>query len=397
MSGRVIFLNSPEKLEFGINYHQWAIGPKFMGMKNIPIGPSLINYSLGLTKSTIYKHFSNNFYVFKYSAKLEEFIEELDIDQLERIELSLNEFDPFLGNYPQNKDSERWLKNCLYLKQNVVELIMHKGFVSTNSVSRFSNEWEQEQQRDIAKVAKLEKERKPKQYLLCEEPLELMMAGVTTSEPETSTIEADHSSDLLSPHTKSNQLKKQITDLDVLIKQEFINFSEFNLKKSYPPNSTPLQITKYSLDKSNLLFRVLNKYTFPTDLLTELHLSFLLFQLGQLYDGYEQWKQLVILICSSFEALNQRQFYFEFIEIFNQELLDFPDDFFINGGGFLVMALNEFCTNLLEFADLGLIDRATLLVERVDRKFGWNLSISLHRTLDVLDLDEGDEDRPVIV
>jgi A1 cistron-splicing factor AAR2 len=388
--GRLLFLNSPEKLEFGINYHQWAIGPNFKGMKNIPIGPSLITYSLGLTKSTIFKHFSNNFYAFKYSAELEEFIEELDIEQLKRFELSFNEFDPYLGCYPQNKDSERWLKNYLYLKQDVVEIIMHKGFVSTNSVSRFSNEWEREQQRDIDKIAKMEKEREAKSSPLCEE---LMVADVTNSEPETTVVENDASSDLI---PQENQVTHP-TDLDFILKQEFINFSDFNLKKSYPSNATPLQITKYSLDKSNLLLRVLNKYPTPTDLLTELHLSFLLFQLGQLYDGYEQWKQLILLICSSFEALNQRQFYFEFIEIFNKEILDFPEDFFVNGGGFLVLALNEFCTNLLEFADLELIERATGLVEQVDRKFGWNLSVSLYRTLDVLDLDEGDEDRPVIV
>ena len=138
--GSLIFLNSPEKLEFGINYHQWEIGPKFKGMKHIPEGTSLIQYSLGLTKSTILKHIANNIFVFKYDAETEEFKEELDPDQLNRILLNYHEFEPFLGAYPQNKESERWQFNSKYLKPEVVMKIVHSGFITTNSVSRFSNE-----------------------------------------------------------------------------------------------------------------------------------------------------------------------------------------------------------------------------------------------------------------
>ena len=44
--GTLLLLNSPKKMQFGIDLSQWIIGEKFMGIKLIPIGIHYISFSL---------------------------------------------------------------------------------------------------------------------------------------------------------------------------------------------------------------------------------------------------------------------------------------------------------------------------------------------------------------
>ncbi|KAI8854636.1 A1 cistron-splicing factor [Chytridium lagenaria] len=86
-----------------------------------------------------------------------------------------------------------------------------------------------------------------------------------------------------------------------------INFTVIDLKRSFPVNSSPDQIMKYSLDKSFLLRSILN-LEYKNDykmLLGELQLAFLLLLVGQVYDGLEQWKTIIQLLSNSPEAMSQ--------------------------------------------------------------------------------------------
>ena len=115
-----------------------------------------------------------------------------------------------------------------------------------------------------------------------------------------------------------------------------INFTEMNLKRSFPDGASGVELTKYSLDKSYLLETLLQKkykggenlfissrergfvFTLRADyreVLGELQLSFIIFLIGQVYDGLEQWKNLVQLVCQSDEALDKHAstLYMEFL------------------------------------------------------------------------------------
>ena len=43
--GTLLLLNSPKKMQFGIDLSQWVIGEKFMGIKLIPIGIHYVSFS----------------------------------------------------------------------------------------------------------------------------------------------------------------------------------------------------------------------------------------------------------------------------------------------------------------------------------------------------------------
>ena len=44
--GVLLFLDAPLHLQFGIDNITWTVGDKFKGIKLIPLGTHIINYSL---------------------------------------------------------------------------------------------------------------------------------------------------------------------------------------------------------------------------------------------------------------------------------------------------------------------------------------------------------------
>lgn len=97
--------------------------------------------------------------------------------------------------------------------------------------------------------------------------------------------------------------KKPLVKID---DTEWINFTEIEMRKSFPSGSDPKMISKYSIDKSHLLRKTISEnYRVPTDIIGELQISFLLFHYGQLYDGFEQFKVLTNLLCNCEEAITE--------------------------------------------------------------------------------------------
>jgi A1 cistron-splicing factor AAR2 len=87
-------------------------------------------------------------------------------------------------------------------------------------------------------------------------------------------------------------------------KEYRLHFTQFDLKKSFPEQCQGSELTKYARDKSYLLLKILKK---NPGVIGELQLSFLIFIVGQVYDGFEQWKQLILLFCFSLEALENKE------------------------------------------------------------------------------------------
>ena len=82
-------------------------------------------------------------------------------------------------------------------------------------------------------------------------------------------------------------------------------FTDINLHKSYPVLSNAQEKTKYSIDKSYLLSTLSKTLTMKHFLIAELQLSFLLFLIGNVYDGFCTWKNLICLFCQCEEQLTK--------------------------------------------------------------------------------------------
>lgn len=226
-----------------------------------------------------------------------------------------------------------------------------------------------------------------------------------------------------------------------------INFTPIDYKRSFPPSSSPSEITKYSLDKSYLLRTLISReYGGRSDnLLGEMELAFLVFLLGQVYDGLEQWKVLVMILCSCEEEMMRGKGLTIFVEfagelslvefvrsrilpiliiynisgIITHQLAECPRDFFdsdLTAENFLRSCLGRFVRtvrdNQAETSPV-LVDAVEGLVAFVRDTFKWDLGESGEEELGrgdrgeylpvvvgaggVEEDDEDDEYAPVVV
>ena len=127
--GTLLLLNSPKKMQFGIDLSQWIIGEKFMGIKLIPIGIHYISFSLSEENNA----FKQGFFIEieegknkckniirEWSTKYETFIKINDeMNKNYSIGLDNLDFDQFLGNYPYEQ-IQNWKDLTNFLNKNII-------------------------------------------------------------------------------------------------------------------------------------------------------------------------------------------------------------------------------------------------------------------------------------
>jgi A1 cistron-splicing factor AAR2 len=170
-----------------------------------------------------------------------------------------------------------------------------------------------------------------------------------------------------------------------------------------PANCSAAERTFHMLDKSFALDSFIEQRFGGdvTGLLGELQYSFVVFLVGQSFAGFEQWRKLVILICSSRTAVLQRPgFYYEFVATLHVQLDNAPTEFFddpLVGNNFLVPMVAQLLENVLDVGDAVSSDppmfvklhrRVRLFKDAVEKRFGREFSAN--------DAD-ADEDGPTIV
>ncbi|RIA96054.1 A1 cistron-splicing factor [Glomus cerebriforme] len=307
----LLFLNAPEGMEFGIDFNSWKIGPKFKGMKLIPPGLHFVFYSTsnkfgtsGL-KTGFFKFYESKELVIKYwDHTLEDFKNESDSEQVERLNSDIRQFDPFLGPYPFSPPTnwQKWIHLTSLITSRLISVIL---------------------------------------------PNEGRVANISSS-----TVDEE---ELL----KLNDLKYQENDT--------IFFTKFDLRKSWRPGATGQEVTKYSQDKSWLLSELLNK-VYNNDykeLLGELQLAFVCFLIAENYAGFIQWKNLVQLICSCQEELEKYAdtLFTDFLDVLKCQLEECPRDFFHNivtEDNYLAHVLKNFRRNILEASSMDAIPQQSL-------------------------------------
>lgn len=159
-----------------------------------------------------------------------------------------------------------------------------------------------------------------------------------------------------------------------------IHFSQFDMRQ-YPEGATPQEVTKYSMDPTFCLSQLLHT-TFKDNeigMLGEIQFAFICFLTGQVYDGFEQWKKLVALLCLCDEAMSKHpELYEQFITVLHYHLAEVPEDFFVDivsKDNFLTTHLQVFFTNLTDSnAPVSLKSKARRFQHHLTKKFKWDFS-----------------------
>lgn len=324
--GTLLLLNSPKKMQFGIDLSQWVIGEKFMGIKLIPVGVHYISFSLSEENNAFKQGFfieieegknkSKNM-IREWSSKYETFIKLSDeMNKNYSIGLDNLDFDQFLGNYPYEQ-IQNWKDLTNFLDKGIIN--------------------------------KLQKN------------IDMTMC------PE---IKADD---------KNNEQDNENKNMNMqIMSYENIEFTEFYLNQPEYINS---------LDKSALLEKIISKIKSPNEFLGEFQYTFILFLIGEVYEALKQWKDIFILISSSENLLTKKnfeKFFCDFTEIIYNQLRLFPDDLMhdvILENNFMKRYLTNFL--LYEKKEMkNFSKRQKLLKNFVEEKFGYKIKSEEERIIE---------------
>lgn len=283
-----LFLDVPEKTEFGIDYNSWQTGPNFKGVKMIPPGLHFIYFNptdkyghVGL-RSGFFYNFEPKEIVAKNWNLQNESIDDycFSEEEIERFKSNKQDLDRFLGSYPYD-EYKRWISLTSNLNESFVfKLVPDLKIISSGSCligESFHGKSTEH----------------------------LFQAPKTMQEAESRLPHMTHQ------------------------KGTNINFSQIP-SKYYPQGTDPHKITQSSIDLSDRLEQLIRiQDSNENNLLCELQFSFVCFLIGQVYDAFEQWKNLVHLLCNCEKAIGKyTKVYVELINILYFQLKEMPDDYF---------------------------------------------------------------------
>jgi A1 cistron-splicing factor AAR2 len=294
----ILCLNVPPRVEFGIDNHSWIVGDKFKGVKLIPPGTHFVFYS-ATNKYGGDSAPRTSFFVFlkegdvivkKWNPKNEDLEDETDKDQLEAYIQGVRrfEFDQYLGAYPYDS-LEQWRG----LTSHITEKVLNKFAPVGNSIDATTKPFEDDDNQTKVENATVNQRGSTRKPYYTEIP--------------------------------SRRLPKN---------------ADNSFLKSHAS-----EVTQFNLDKS-AIFLELVQTEYENDMslvLGELQFAFVAFLMGQSYESFEQWKNLITILCQCDSAMQQYpQFFDEFITVFYHQLKEVPEDFFVDiiaGNNFIVQIL----------------------------------------------------------
>ena len=373
--GVLLLLNSPKKMQFGIDLSQWVIGEKFMGIKLIPLGIHYISFSLSEENNAFKQGFfieiesgknkSKNI-IREWSKKYQTFIR-LNEESTKNYSIGIDnlDFDQYLGNYPYEQISN-WKDLTSFLNIDIINRLQKNINVT-----------------------------------MCPELIEEKNDDdINNNDINIDNINDENNINNINEDNKINEnTNKEFKKYNQLISYEDIEFTEFYLNQPEYINS---------LDKSKLLEKILLAFKKSEEFLGEFQYTFILFLIGEVYEALKQWKDIFILISSSEESVkNYEKFFCNFIEVIYNQLRLFPDDLMhdvILDNNFLKRYLTNFL--LFDLKDKkSFTKRQKLLKNFVEEKFGYKILSEEERIIDnylhgIKSYDYKDEindDLPVVV
>lgn len=365
----MVCLDVPEGTEFGFDYSSWTAGPLFKGVKMIPPGIHFVYYSarnkqadeVGPRTGTFINFEQKSVVVRKWNPIAEELTEDgISADDVQRIQDNLKDLDRFLGPYPY-EGYKKWVSLSNFITPELLDKLqpLSKRICSvTDFVSEVSNT----QSRKLGKTSGSTKTSEDQDETNVSKEKDLQDNKEENAEP---TSLKDAESRL--PYMKVREESK-------------IQFSKIP-KQKYPPGCSPAEMTKYSIDSSYALESILcsNYKENESKILGEIQFAFICFLIGQVLDAFEQWKNLVHVMCTSEEALqNHASLFLNFISVIHYHIQETPEDFFVDilsANNFLTSTLQEFFSNLENMSsDSDLKKRGLKFRDYLTQKFKWDFT-----------------------
>ncbi|VDO29729.1 unnamed protein product [Brugia timori] len=335
----MVFLNVPQTTEFGIDYKSWHVGPKFLGLKMIPPGVHFIFFSVKTApRIGFFYHFKEKEILLRKWDPIREdmIIEPCSADEIGRIRSNLKSMDDGLAPYPFEA-YRSWFSLSNHITEKTVERLRPE-----NQYSRITSQ---------AELVTLETE---------------MMEKEGVHGHPSSCVDRDHPTRI------------RFVDKDGLpimrIREGFqIRFTEL------PLHSVAISNAENSLDRSWQLHKILVDLNGEwSEFLGELQFAFVCFLMGQVYEGFEQWKRLIHLLCSCTKGLiEHKEIYMALIPVLHFQLKECPEEFFVDivsRDNFLTTTLSRLLGNIndCESADAALKERARKFKNLLTKRFKWN-------------------------
>lgn len=365
----MVCLDVPEGTEFGFDYSSWTAGPLFKGVKMIPPGIHFVYYSarnkrtdeVGPRTGTFIDFKQKSVVVRKWDPIAEELTEDgVGADDVQRIQDNLKDLDRFLGPYPY-EGYKKWVSLSNFITPELLDKLqpISKRICSvTDFVSEVSNT----QSRKSRKTSSSTKTSEDQDETKVSKEKDLQDSKEENAEP-----------------TSLKDAESRLPDIKVR-EESKIQFSKIP-KQKYPPGCSPAEMTKYSIDSSYALESILSSYYKDNEMgiLGEIQFAFICFLIGQVLDAFEQWKNLVHVMCTSEEALqNHASLFLNFISVIHYHIQETPEDFFVDilsANNFLTSTLQEFFSNLENMSSNSeLKKRGLKFRDYLTQKFKWDFT-----------------------
>lgn len=372
----VLCLGCPEGMLFGIDYAAWSVGPQFMGIKLVPPGLHYVYCSasaaedVGISRTGFFLFMKpQDVAVFKWDEQNEELSRLDSIEEEARYADGVRgfDFDKQLGPYPLEL-SAQWSE----LTRHATADIVSKVEPVSKAVRSKRAEYDEAQPAQTA-------------------PLDTMYGDDITGDD--SDLEENLAAQQPEPRENDSKQQQGQSSVESNLGSGCLFFSSVpRLRKKV--GATAELTTSLHLDRSPLLEEMISKEYKGNELgiLGELQMAYIAFLLGQNYDGFEQWRSLLQLLCNCETAASRRtELFGELCRTFFAQLSQAPSDLFgddltkDNFMGSCAISLMEICD--VESSSQKLRRRCGKLRELVEQKFG----------LSTQDLELLGEDAPQIV
>jgi len=389
----LIFIDVPEGTEFGIDSNAWSVGPKFKGVKMIPPGVHFIYFSpvsrvcadngcgdIGHRSGFFYDFQPKEVVVRLWNRETETMSDAMVCeDDRKRIEGNKKEFDQFLAPYPY-ENHRKWISLSNHVSGRIVQQVSPDcGIISSFSEVVAEDQFKQKNVHRKNKMGMEEEVITSQEQMMDESQQDIDSKNVSSNTGSVDEPTSSYVAECQLP--KMKQLEKGRMRFHTIPRHAF------------PFGASPSDVTRMSIDKTTLLEDVLRKefQSSNKDLLAELQISFVTFIYGRLFEGFEQWKHLVGLICSSSQsATNHIQLYNDFITVIYFQVQEIPSDFFVDivtCNNFLTSTLCSLFIHLRQAEVEGYLkSKAQKFQQYLTKRFKWNF-----------EEDDLDDEKPVIV
>uniref|UniRef100_A0A7M5X7X9 Protein AAR2 homolog n=1 Tax=Clytia hemisphaerica TaxID=252671 RepID=A0A7M5X7X9_9CNID len=270
--------NIPKGCELGIDYHSWYVGERFKGISNISPGFHFV--FVRVTDKYGEMAPRSGFFVYMNPGEIISKSFKQDDEEFEPIQgnISIDEMKGLLAQmapYPY-KECQLWTQLTCHVSSPLLKRLQP----ASKKVCSYT---------EVA----LEKDKVTAGRL-----------GRMLMKTDTRTIELESKDD-----------------------DNRINFT----KIPNPESMIGSDLTKNIMDSSVCLEALIKAIPEgEVGLLGEIQLAYVTFILGQVYDAFEHWKQLLSLIGGCMNALTKRSsFYEKFIDVIGLQLDEIPQDFFL--------------------------------------------------------------------